>query len=100
MHPIVPRLGAAAISGALTLSLVTAIAPTARAATFIVVDTTSQSINTDSSCSLEEAIYSANYDDNVAPDPSDLVDGGMIETGCVPGSGDDNILLPPNATFV
>jgi hypothetical protein len=101
MHALVRRLGAVATTGGLMLSLVTAIAPTAHAAgNFIVVDTTTQSINTDAACSLEEAIYSANYDDNVAPDPSDLVDGGMIQTGCVPGDGDDNILLPPNATFV
>src|SRR6476620_7040571 len=76
-------------------------APAARAsATFINVDTTSQSINSDAACSLEEAIYSINYHDNVAPDPSDLVNGGLIRTGCAPGDGDDNILLPPNATFV
>jgi len=105
-HPMRPRwrrtarLGGTLAASALLAMSSLAAAPHARAASFIHVTTTSQSINTDGECSLEEAIYSANYGDNVAPDPSDLVNGGLIRTGCEGGAGYDNIVLPANATFV
>lgn len=42
-------------------------------------------------CSLQEAIYSANFDDNIAPDPNNP--GQFIRTNCVAGNGDDTIQL-------
>jgi len=77
------RKGGSVAAAAILLVSSLGTAPAARASgTFINVDTTSQSINSDAACSLEEAIYSINYHDNVAPDPSDLVNGGLIRTGC------------------
>ena len=51
-------------------------------------------------CSLQEAIYSANFDENKAPD-SFNADGSdhFIATQCVPGHGDDVIVLPAGAVL-
>ena len=76
------------------LLLATAVSP--QAAT-IVVTTTAQGVNADGQCSLQEAIYSANYDDNVAPDPTNQ--GQFVVTGCNKGSGDDIIELKAGATY-
>ncbi|MGZ8514319.1 MAG: choice-of-anchor Q domain-containing protein [Candidatus Limnocylindrales bacterium] len=74
-----------------------AIVPVAQAAGSIYVSTTAQEVNDDDDCSLQEAIYAANYDDNIAPD---TIPGTFFETGCEAGSGDDTIvLLPASATF-
>ena len=97
MHALTRRLGAAVASGALCLSLVTVMGPTARAAGAIYVTTTNQEINADAECSLQEAIYSANRDDNTAPDPTNP--GSDVTTACAAGSGDDTIWLPPKAVF-
>jgi len=42
-------------------------------------------------CSLQEAIYSANFDDNLAIGGYDFEDGTPhgYRSGCVAGSGDD-----------
>jgi uncharacterized repeat protein (TIGR01451 family)/CSLREA domain-containing protein len=64
----------------------------------IQVTTTDQEVNSDGDCSLQEAIYAANFDDNVAIDPYDL-SGPRIPTGCTPGNGDDTIVLAPNAVY-
>ena len=77
-----------------------AAASPARAADTIVVTTTDQEINGDADCSLQEAIYSANLDDNLAPDPATPLDPTpVLETGCVAGSGADIIELPPLSVF-
>ncbi len=61
------------------------------------VTQTTQDITTDSGCSLQEAIYSANFDEAKAVDPSNL--SQFITTGCTPGSGADTIVLAPNALY-
>jgi CSLREA domain-containing protein len=63
----------------------------------IVVTTTNQEVNDDGACSLEEAIFSANYDDNIAIDPANP--GNFIVTGCNKGNGDDTIVLPQGGVF-
>lgn len=59
------------------------------------VTTTRQGIANDGLCSLQEAIYSANFDAGVAPAGS----GGTFETGCEPGTGADVIVLQPGAVY-
>jgi CSLREA domain-containing protein len=53
-------------------------------------------------CSLKEAIFSANLDNNVAIDKYDFFDSTphMITTECAKGQGDDTIVLPTGATFL
>jgi CSLREA domain-containing protein len=63
----------------------------------IVVTTTNQEVNDDGACSLEEAIFSANYDDNIAIDPANP--NNFIVTGCNKGNGDDTIVLPQGGVF-
>ncbi|HET6564362.1 MAG TPA: CSLREA domain-containing protein, partial [Xanthomonadales bacterium] len=70
----------------------------ARAVSTIYVTTTAQEVNTDASCSLQEAIYAANLDSNQAPDIFNP--GQFITTGCTAGSGADIIELPPDALFI
>ena len=63
----------------------------ARASSEIYVTTTAQGLAADDKCSLQEAIYSANLDNNIAPHPA-----GQFTTACTAGSGADTIvLLPP-----
>ena len=64
----------------------------------IVVNQLTQDITNDSLCSLQEAIYSANADNNVAVDPTNA--SQFITTGCTAGSGADTIVLPPNGVFL
>jgi len=61
------------------------------------VTTTNQEVNTDGNCSLQEAIFSANLDNNKAIDPANP-GGPLITTGCNAGSGADLIVLS-NATY-
>ena len=63
----------------------------------IVVGTVDQKISSDGPCSLQEAIYSAELQSNIAIDATDPDD--FIPTNCVPGTGNDTIVLPPGATF-
>jgi len=51
-----------------------------------------------SGCSLVEAIYSANFDDNKAIDSTNP--DHFITTECVKGTGDDTIVLPSGAVFL
>src|ERR1035437_2977192 len=72
----------------------------AQTGSIILVTTTDDKISSSGGCSLKEAIYSANLDDNIAvesvnPDGSDH----LIITGCVAGSGDDTMVLPTGAVF-
>src|ERR1043166_8833859 len=98
MTTLLLRRGAAVgMTAALALSLTLVAAPTVAAAGSIVVTTTNQEINADGECSLQEAIYSANLDDNKAPEPGNP--SNMLTTGCAAGSGDDTIWLPPKAVF-
>jgi hypothetical protein len=79
----------------LTLLSLTVFVSTARASSQIHVTTTAQGLAADDKCSLQEAIYSANLDNNIAPHPA-----GQFTTACEAGSGADTIvLLPPGGTF-
>jgi hypothetical protein len=48
-------------------------------------------------CSLVEAIYSANFHSAVAIDSTNP--DHFVPTGCIPGDGNDTILLPTQAVF-
>ena len=65
----------------------------------IPVTTVAQKIGGAGGCSLQEAIYSANFDNNVAINGYDGSTAKLVATGCVPGSGDDIIVLPARAIF-
>jgi uncharacterized repeat protein (TIGR01451 family) len=90
----------AALLALATLLSIPVLAPAVRASTVITVNQTAQSINGDSGCSLQEAIYSANLDANLAPDPADPGGIGFVTTGCAAGSGADVIVLPAGAVFL
>jgi len=73
-------------------------APAVAAGATISVTTTAQKISGTGGCSLQEAIYAANFDDNRAPDPAHR--GEFITTECAAGNGADTIaLLPAGAVF-
>ena len=72
------------------------------AAADIFVTTYTQKIGTSGGCSLQEAIYSANFDNNIAIDYINAdgsghfltdLSGQLAHTECVPGSGADRIVL-------
>jgi CSLREA domain-containing protein len=64
----------------------------------IVVNTTTQGVfGTAGTCSLQEAIFSANYDASRAINPQNSTQ--FVATGCTAGSGDDTIVLPEGAVF-
>src|SRR6266542_2256959 len=67
------------------------------AANTIYVTTTQQGITDPNNCSLQEAIYSANFDQNIAVDSTNP--DHFYITGCVAGSGADTITLPDGAVF-
>src|SRR5258708_36016579 len=67
----------------------------------IYVTSLQQKITGKGGCSLQEATYSANLRtnqavDHINPDGSD----NLIATQCVPGTGNDTIVLPVGATFM
>ena len=64
----------------------------------IAVTTVQQKITSTGGCSLQEAIYSANYDASVAVRFNGTTPV-LIPTQCVAGSGDDSIVLPAGAVF-
>ncbi|HKW16193.1 MAG TPA: choice-of-anchor Q domain-containing protein [Terriglobales bacterium] len=69
-------------------------------ASTIFVTTTQQKISSTGGCSLQEAIFSANLDSSQAVafvDTSGVEH--LIPTECVPGSGDDTIVLPTSGVF-
>src|SRR5260370_8156658 len=71
------------------------------AAAVIFVTTLDDKISTTGGCSLQEAIYSANFDNNTAIasyDPQTNAPN-IITTQCAPGSGEDRIILPFGAVF-
>ncbi len=89
------HMNTAFLTAILAASLLTI--PTHVAGATIYVTTTTQEINSDSYCSLQEAIYAANLDDNKAPDSSNA--GQVIATGCEAGNGADIIELPAEHVF-
>jgi hypothetical protein len=68
----------------------------ARAAT-ITVYSIVQKTNGVGPCSLQEAIYSANFDSNLAINGYSGSTPKVVTTQCAPGSGDDTIVLPAGA---
>lgn len=65
-------------------------------ATIVVTDLT-QKVGGIGGCSLPEAIYSANFDRNVAIDSTNP--DHFVITNCTAGNGDDTIVLPAGALF-
>jgi CSLREA domain-containing protein len=92
---------------ALTLLTMLALTRSSAEAAVIFVTTTSDEINGDGACSLQEAIYSANYDRNVAIGEVKATNSltettytdVFVNTGCVPGNGDDRIILPAQSVL-
>ena len=81
------------------LALATVLAGSRPAAgAVITVTTVQQKISSTGGCSLQEAIYSANYDASVAVKYSGT-NPIFITTLCAAGSGDDSIVLPAGALF-
>ena len=82
------------------LLLVTASGEASAAGSVIFVTTLEQKISDTGGCSLEEAIFSANFDEATAIS-SYSSDGTphYVTTKCVAGSGDDVIVLPTNGLF-
>ena len=68
------------------------------AGAIIPVTTLQQKVDSTGGCSLQEAIYAANFDSNVAVKYNGSIPT-LVTTQCVPGSGDDSILLPAGALF-
>ena len=91
------RAAVAAITAGAVMASLGVMTPVARAGSTIGVNTVSQEINGDGFCSLQEAIYAANLDDNIAPDASNP--GQFFDTACVGGNGADTIELPPMSVF-
>jgi hypothetical protein len=74
----------------------------AQAGTIIFVTSLEDKISSTGGCSLQEAIYSANLNNNTAPDSfNDDGSEHLIPTQCVPGSPDgiDILVLPAAAVF-
>ena len=67
------------------------------AAAVIFVTTLDQKISSEGGCSLQEAIFSANFDSNVAISHYQGTTPVLVTTLCVAGSGDD-ILVYANGT--
>ncbi len=86
--------------GALVTILLLALAfPHHNAAKIIYVTTLQDKISSTGGCSLKEAIYSANFDDNLAITGYDQTFNTntpqVISTQCVAGSGDDVLSCQP-----
>lgn len=99
MTRILPRRLVAAIATPALLVSLTILVPVVRASATIVVNETAQEINADGDCSLQEAIYSANLDANIAPDPANPGGIDFVTTGCAAGNGDDTIVLPAGSVL-
>ena len=67
----------------------------------IFVTDLTQKISSTGGCSLPEAIYSANFDNNIAIADYDIHENPIyVTTNCHPGNGADRIILPTQATFI
>ena len=82
----------------LTLSMV-CLGVRGAAGAIIPVTTTQQKISGFGGCSLQEAIFSANLDNNVAIKGYAGSTPIEVVTQCVPGNGDDIIVLPAGAVL-
>lgn len=88
----------AVLSGPVTAQNPDGAASTDALSATINVTTTNKEVDSDGDCSLQEAIFAANFDAALAIDPSNL-NGPKFSTGCTPGSGADTIVLPANAVL-
>lgn len=103
---IIPRLTVRIAAMVLTILLSVLGSPgraSAQTGALIFVTSLDDKLSSTGGCSLQEAIYSANFNNNVAPDS--LNDDGsehFITTQCVPGSPDgaDILVLPAGAVFL
>ena len=88
---------ALAVASALVAGL---LAPAPAHAADILVTVTTQRVTGGPGCSLQEAIFSANFDASLSIDGMDAFGNSLVRpTSCVPGSGADRIILPFRATF-
>src|SRR5215469_15978580 len=88
--------GGRRLIGLIGFLLIVGAFPQRSAANIIYVTTLKDEIGGSDGCSLKDAVYSANLHNNVAVtgyDPTTLVPS-VVSTQCVPGSGDDIIILP------
>ena len=88
------RATTVALTAMALLASLGAFAPAVSAAATIRVTTAAQSVNSDDQCSLQEAIYAANLDASLAPNPADP--DTTIATACAAGDGADTIELFAN----
>ncbi|HWY44497.1 MAG TPA: choice-of-anchor Q domain-containing protein [Candidatus Sulfotelmatobacter sp.] len=66
----------------------------------IFVTDLTQKIGSTGGCSLPEAIYSANFDNNIAVVSYDILGNPIyVTTNCLPGNGADRIVLPTQTVF-
>ena len=72
-------------------------APRAGAGAVIHVDTTTAGVTFGTHCSLQEAIYSAEFGDNIALDATDP--DHTYTTGCEPGTGTGDTIELPGGTL-
>ena len=84
----------AALAAVLVL---TVCSPRQGAAATINVNTLQQGVTDGQHCSLQEAIYAAEFKSNTAVGSTDP--DTFYNTGCIPGTGDDTIVLPPGALY-
>src|SRR5262249_12931294 len=91
------RLSTRSLSLALVDLLMLGAAARAAAGATIFVSSFQQKISAAGGCSLQEAIYSADLGANLAIDATDPDD--FISTQCVPGTGNDTIVLPTGGVF-
>jgi CSLREA domain-containing protein len=82
------------IAAATLLTVLGAMSRDSAHAGVIFVTTTNDELNSNSECSLKEAIYAANFDTNMIFTPTDF-----YSTGCVAGSGPDRIIVPGQSVF-
>ncbi len=85
-----------AVFVAALLTMIAVLGRAAHAAT-IFVTTLEQKISATAGCSLQEAIFSANFDKNIAIDSTNP--DRFITTECVAGNGHDTIVLPTRAVL-
>lgn len=97
-----PRLGRLRLHAGCVLAVLALpwLAARDAAGAIIPVTTNVQKIGGGGPCSLQEAIHSANFDNNIAIVRYNS-DGTAVEvaTQCVPGNGDDIIVLPAGTVF-
>jgi uncharacterized repeat protein (TIGR01451 family) len=85
------------IAIAIALLVALAFAQLARAQATIHVNTTTQGVTYGNACSLQEAIYSAEFGNNIAIDSTDP--DHNYTTACEPGTGNGDTIVLENKTY-